>query len=548
MSEILRKKKELGSMVPTSPTDQAPFIAAATAASSPTVVKNNGDKPDTVVPARDPDYGRSFPGGATTFDQNRNFLNGAPLRGLESNIQQQTQQGQNQWTGFQQQAIAGAPATPFGEQQRQTIEAGLQPGANQQQEQAVRDLIGTQYTGPEGMSKDIMGGSIQNRTTAGELGGGGTYAGMLGAGTSGERREEAARFIGDPKGQKRVGEVQRAADTSYRKLSDIQSKEQPLVQQQQQRATEHAEGTRGYLQTVQQNVEGRTQVEVDKINENNKIATEMFNKFKETGDVKDLEGAPQGYFDPSVYGLAETPAGKMSEEAKVAWQEVWDSPEFSAIGNVPLMRRSVSGQGYEDKDPWNNPGNQSYRLDPQWLMSPAGQDLFGDIMGNTPDGGQGILSRYMMGYNWLPGSSGGQNDVIGASKRGRGERRAPMPGWDAFTPEQADAIHRLEMYHTRARERQASLVDAGFGKGGEREIWRPIDGFGFVREWDPLSYARFVTPLVHVSIAFICSPTNPCAFALSFIKATPAIIDFLFLSSSRIIGSIFVKLPLDISP
>ena len=43
MSEILRKKKELGSMVPTSPTDQAPFIAAATAASSPTVVKNSGD-------------------------------------------------------------------------------------------------------------------------------------------------------------------------------------------------------------------------------------------------------------------------------------------------------------------------------------------------------------------------------------------------------------------------------------------------------------------------------------------------------------------------
>lgn len=495
MSELLRKKKE--GMVPESQTDHKLFTASASGGKPPAAA--GGDSPPI-----DETFARSFPAGVTNFEQNRNFLKGAPLTAFEGNIQRQTQRGQATGDQFQQQALAGAPSDPFGDPQRQTIESGLQGQANQQQQQAVTDLLSTEYTGPGEMSQDIMGGAIENKATAGGLGSGGQYAGMLGEGTSGERREEAARFVGSEKGRESVGDVQRSADASFRKLSSIESKEQPLVEQQQARAEEHRTGTRGYLQDVQQNVEDRTEVEVDRINAANKTATEMMEKFKESGDVKDLEGAPEGYIDESVFDLAETPAGKMSAEAKVRWDGVWYSDDYAVIGDVPLMRRSVSGQGYESwrrEQRFDNPGNQSMRLDPQWLMSPAGQELFSDLMVETSDGGTPILIRYLMGHQWKPGTSSAMyqastGDVPEESKRGREERREWMPGWDAFTPEQTDAIHRLEMYHTRGMQRHAALVEAGFGRGGEYEVYRPLDGFGYVREWDPLSYAKFVTPLV----------------------------------------------------
>jgi hypothetical protein len=233
---------------------------------------------------------------------------------------------------FQQQA---GPALQFGEEQQQSLLGALSGGATPEQLQLAQGVLGTQFTGPTQLNQQEVG-DIQSRIQSLSGIGRGLASGTGLTGflqqqtpglTSGQALFEAERRQGELRGL--GAETQRGAGEAQRALTGQQELAQQTVEQRRQQAEQVREQARGFLGGQREELTAGVEERIAAQQEAQQAVAGAFQKFQESGDIKDLEG-----FVPEDQLAPFKERGERLQKAKEARTNL--DKEFDDIKDIPI--------------------------------------------------------------------------------------------------------------------------------------------------------------------------------------------------------------------
>lgn len=399
------------------------------------------------------------PGGpALGFDEAYRMLN-AP-----ANIGQVQQsvglaRGRGQEMGEEFREAAGGPIS-FGQQERGTLNAALEPDAKEDQYQAAREVLQRSYSGPMAMGQKQEGEKglspwEKTRRMAGESQIAGEAMGT-GAGrsalyqmqglTPGQARAQTKSQFDQPGYGIRARQTGAEAGSVYAGLGKEMKESAELGRERTEEARvaggEAREEFHGRGESIVERARGRA---ADK-NERIQASQEAYSKFVESGDLGDLgEHIQQEVF-----------AGHMPvREAKAAWDATWGKSEYAHIAKYAPLQLSVHYTG-------------KMMLSPSEETKQMWEDMFpglSRVFDQMRDEKSGRLPGRWMDMLTSMAQAGGQKEWGALGDEGQEafrlanpmkERRAGQGGSyiakREATAQEAEAIYNREVYNKRAIE------------------------------------------------------------------------------------------------
>lgn len=217
-------------------------------------------------------------------------------------------------------------------------------------EQQLKDILGTQYTGPEGLDlgavEDLYGINAQlNPYASGALGtisgASSLLEGLDPSLTPGMRREEALRLMEDPEYRKLASQLGRETSRLSATTGEEVSGAMSAAEEQRAAAKALREAATGAFEGESGAIEADIASRQEEARANREALEKAYGEYKSTGDL----GALEAYgITPEMFQNELT---QLDTEAKAAKEEVIGRPEFEKIKDVPLMEKGITGSGRE---------------------------------------------------------------------------------------------------------------------------------------------------------------------------------------------------------
>lgn len=441
-------------------------------------------------------------GGAppVNFDSAQDILAGRGGGGgiigpMNTGVQRQASNIAETTQGFVEQAQAGAPAQPYGAQQRGSLVSAMQPEHTDEEWDAAKGILGTQYTGQAYAESDVPGrlataqGALEGYKAQGqrlETGVGvATEAQKAHPGLSrGEAKSEARRFLSQPEEKEAVRGTQRTIDKTFRDIYSGEERAMAAETAGRERAQEYRTRSRGFVTGFTGQMHDRAQAESDEINKQVESADRAYASFADHGDIDRLQReTPEGYLSPDVQKMIDDPTRVTLKAAEHAMMEIKDSPRFNTIRDVPLTREFIT----------SGKPTLGQALDPAWLEGVA-PDKFPTLVDsgrirqyiNSPGGARNSWNpdRMTQPQTNTYGEQGGR------SSQSLSEFREQQ--WAGISDEEKTQIRELQKVHDLAMQRQAELTPL-FGTGGEFEAYLPTSiGAAAIGKFEPADYANYM--------------------------------------------------------
>ena len=261
-----------------------------------------------------------------------------------------------QTTGQQFGQAVGARRTYQGIGGENYLRQALTPGGDEGQAlELAQGLVGARYEGPQGLDQDTLdalyGSSNRLRDLSGSLA---TGAGIQNAVrtrtpglTAGELRYEAGRLQKDPGFQQSRRGVQQDVGELTAQLSRAQQEAQRIGQERVADEADIAAKSRGYVEGRRGEVDTQLDEAVRQAKAYDEALEAAYQKFRGSGNVQDLAGAP-GVSAEDLAKIAADPNQQRQQRAQAALQALQE--QYKDIEDVPFYEPGTGKGGYWTAD------------------------------------------------------------------------------------------------------------------------------------------------------------------------------------------------------